>query len=158
MKFQDNSYHPLQISPVDLDPCPTSIIKECVDLLVKLVKPQLLNASILHQGVFPHIGGSSRKTHTCITTVSKKSSWSWQELKNYRTSIQPLLMCPSLLEKVVANQISRDQYQTVFSHSMSKQAHVTPPASIKTGHSTAGTAKNSCPVANLIYSCVQAYG
>ena len=61
----------------DLDPCPTSIIKECVDLLAKPLAT-IINASI-SQGVYPQY---FKRAH--VTPLLKKSSLSRQELKNYR--------------------------------------------------------------------------
>ena len=83
----------------DLDPCPTSIIKECVDLLTKPVAT-IINASI-SQGVFPQYF-----KHAHVTLLIKKSSLSRQDIKNYRP-VSNLNYVSKLMEKdlVVANQI-----------------------------------------------------
>ena len=81
----------------DLDPCPTSTIKECVDLLAKPIAT-IINASI-SQGVFPQY---FKQAH--VTPLLKKSSLSGQELKNFRP-VSNLNYVSKLMKKVVANQI-----------------------------------------------------
>ena len=77
--FEDEVQKLISSSPnkhCDLDPCPTSIIKECVDLLEKPITT-ISNASI-SQGVFPQ-----HFKQAPVTPLLKKASLSWQELKNY---------------------------------------------------------------------------
>ena len=90
----------LPISKVcDLDPCPTSIIKECLDLLAKPLMT-IINV-LISQGVFlQHF----KQAH--ITPLLKKSSLARQEFKNYRP-VSNLNCVSKLMETVVANQIKR---------------------------------------------------
>ena len=67
----------------DLDPCLTSIIKECVDLLAKPITT-IINTSI-SQGIFPQHFKQAR-----IAPLLKKASLSWQELKNYSPVSSPV--------------------------------------------------------------------
>ena len=81
----------------NLDPCPTSLIKECVDLLGRPIAA-IINGS-LSQGIFPE---QFKQAH--VTPLLKKASLPKQEFKNYRP-VSNLNYISKLMEKVVASQI-----------------------------------------------------
>ena len=80
-----------------LDPFPTFLIKECVDILLPSIT-KIINLS-LSEGVFP----SSFK-HAIVTPLLKKSTLSRNELKNYRP-VSGLCFLSKLLERAVATRM-----------------------------------------------------
>jgi hypothetical protein len=81
----------------DLDPCPTFIVKECVDLLVAPIT-SIINMS-LSNGIFP-----GQFKQALVTPLLKKSSLPKNVFKNYRP-VSNLNYVSKLMEKVVSNQI-----------------------------------------------------
>ena len=83
----------------DLDPCPTSIIKECADQLARPLM-SIINDS-LSTGVFPK---QFKQAH--VRPLLKKPSLNRQDLKNYRP-VSNLNFVSKLIEKAVADQIKK---------------------------------------------------
>ena len=87
----------------DLDPCPTSIVKECMDILVTPIT-KIINLS-LSEGIFP-----SQFKQALVSPLLKKPSLPKNEFKNYRP-VSNLNFISKLLEKVVASQIKSHMAQ-----------------------------------------------
>ena len=83
----------------DLDPCPTTIVKECVDQLTTPLMSIINNS--LSTGVFPK---QFKQAH--VRPLLKKPSLNRQDLKNYRP-VSNLNFVSKLIEKVVADQIKK---------------------------------------------------
>ena len=77
----------------NLDPCPTSIVKDCVDLLVGPIT-SIINMS-LSNGIFP-----GQFKQALVTPLLKKSSLPKNVFKNYRP-VSNLNYVSKLMEKVV---------------------------------------------------------
>ena len=107
----------------DLDPCPTSLIKSCVDVLAKPIT-NIINLS-LSDGSFP---SNLKQAH--VTPLLKKPSLSRNEFKNYRP-VSGLNFVSKLLEKVVAMQIKQ--------HLISSSLDNPNQSAYKSGHSTETT-------------------
>ena len=103
-----------------LDPWPTFLLKDCLDILVKPLT-QLVNLS-LSRGVFP----DKFKT-AIITPLLKKPSLDSSVLKNYRP-VSGLNFISKVLERVVAVQIKH--------HITSNNLDNLHQSAYKTGHST----------------------
>ena len=103
-----------------LDPWPTCLVKDCVDILVKPIT-QLLNFS-LSEGIFPQ---DFKKA--IVLPLIKKSSLPKNNLKNYRP-VSNLNYISKLLEKVVANQLKT--YLSV------RNLHNPKQSAYREGHST----------------------
>ena len=82
----------------DLDPMPTSLTKQCIDILIHPIS-EILNKALL-LGTFPE---SFKKAH--VTPLLKKASLDKNELKNYRP-ISNLSFLSKLLEKLVAARLN----------------------------------------------------
>lgn len=80
-----------------LDPWPTFLILECIDLLIAPIT-QLINFS-LHEGCFP-----SRLKCASITPLIKKASLPKDDLKSYRP-VSGLIFISKLIERIVAQQL-----------------------------------------------------
>ena len=81
----------------DLDPCPTSLVKDCINILA-LPITNIINLS-LSEGIFPDCFKQA-----LVTPLLKKPSLAKNELKNYRP-ISNLNFISKITEKVVSNQI-----------------------------------------------------
>ncbi len=81
----------------DLDPCPTSLVKDCIDLLVTPIT-NIINLS-LSEGIFPDCFKQA-----LISPLLKKPSLPKNEFKNYRP-VSNLNFISKIMEKVVASQI-----------------------------------------------------
>ena len=103
-----------------LDPCPTHIIKKCIDILLPSLT-KLVNLS-LQNGIFPN----SFK-QAIVTPLLKKSTLSKADLKSYRP-VSGLSFLSKLVEHIVAAQ-SR-------SHLDSHDLGNTFQSAYKVGHST----------------------
>ena len=82
----------------DLDPIPTSLLKQCTPLLTETIT-RIVNLS-LSSGTFP----SPFKT-SIVTPVLKKSNLNKEDLNNYRP-ISNLSLLSKLTEKIVQNRLS----------------------------------------------------
>ena len=81
-----------------LDPWPTFLVKECLDILVPSIT-KLVNCS-LSEGVVP-----TDFKKAVVTPLIKKSSLSPDDLKNYRP-VSGLCFISKLVERVVASQLN----------------------------------------------------
>ena len=81
----------------ELDPCPTWLVKSCIDILVKPIT-SIVNYS-LEEGVFPE---SFKHAH--VTPLIKKPTLPRNELKNYRP-VSGLNYISKILEKVIASHV-----------------------------------------------------
>ena len=81
----------------DLDPCPTFIIKDCMDILLAPIT-NIINLS-LQEGVFPDLFKKA-----LVTPLLKKPSLPKNDFKNYRP-VSNLNFLSKLTEKAVASQI-----------------------------------------------------
>ena len=82
----------------DLDPIPTSLVKECVDILITPIT-KIVNYSIT-EGSFPNCFKMAY-----VTPLQKKPSLDRNILKNYRP-VSNLSFISKLIEKVVAKQLN----------------------------------------------------
>ena len=82
----------------DLDPIPTSLVKECADILITPIT-KIVNYSIT-EGSFPNC---FKMAH--VTPLLKKPSLDRNILKNYRP-VSNLSFISKLIEKVVAKQLN----------------------------------------------------
>ena len=80
-----------------LDPCPTHIVKQCIDILLPSLT-KLVNLS-LKNGIFPN-----PLKQAIVTPLLKKSILSKQDLKSYRP-VSGLSFLSKLVERIVAAQI-----------------------------------------------------
>lgn len=106
-----------------LDPWPTFLIKDCLDILIKPLT-QLVNLS-LSQGVFP-----DKFKSAIITPLIKKPSLDKNVLKNYRP-VSGLNFVSKVIERVVAKQLN--QFISLNNLNNSYQS------AYKSGHSTETT-------------------
>ena len=83
----------------DLDPCPTSLVKDCLDLLVTPIT-NIINYSFAEK-VFP-----DRFKLAIVTPLLKKPTLPKNDLKNYRP-VSNLHFISKIVEKVVAKQIKQ---------------------------------------------------
>ena len=104
----------------DLDPIPTSLVKECADILITPIT-KIVNYSI-KEGSFPNCFKMAY-----VTPLQKKPSLDRNILKNYRP-VSNLSFISKLIEKVVAKQlnefISREGFLNVH-QSAYKSSHST---------------------------------
>ena len=103
-----------------LDPWPTFLVKECVDVLVPSIT-KLVNLS-LSQGVFP-----SQFKKAVVTPLLKKSNLDKNELKNYRP-VSGLCFMSKLVERIVATQVKKH----LEMHNLGNDLQ----SAYKSGHST----------------------
>ena len=98
----------------DLDPIPTSLVKDCIDILITPIT-SIINLS-LTEGSFPsHV----KSAH--VSPLLKKASLSKHSMQNYR-SVSNLGFHSKVLEKVVVNQLNThinssttsNQYQSAY--------------------------------------------
>ena len=80
-----------------LDPCPTSLVKDCLHVLITPIT-NIINMS-LSEGIFPDQWKSAH-----VTPLLKKPNLPKNDLKNYRP-VSNLNFISKVTEKVVANQI-----------------------------------------------------
>ena len=81
----------------DLDPIPTSLLKDCLDILIKPIT-DIINLSI-KTSTFPE---KFKEAH--VKPLLKKSSLSKNDLKNYRP-VSNLNFISKILEKIVASRL-----------------------------------------------------
>ena len=81
----------------DLDPCPTDLVKSCLDILKKPIA-NIINYSLL-EGIFP-----SQFKKASVKPLLKKPSLPKEDFKNYRP-VSNLNYLSKLTEKVVASKI-----------------------------------------------------
>ena len=79
-----------------LDPLPTCLIKECIDILLPSIT-KLVNCS-LREGLVPDV------FRAVVTPLTKKTSLPVEDLKNYRP-VSGLIFISKLVERVVAKQL-----------------------------------------------------
>ena len=99
----------------DLDPTPTSLVKDCIDILITPI-PSIINLS-LTEGSFP----SHFKSAHVPSPFLKKPSLNKDSMKNYRP-VSNLSFLSKGLEKVVVNQLNThinssnasNQYQSAY--------------------------------------------
>ena len=103
-----------------LDPCPTHIVKQCIDILLPSLT-KLVNLS-LKNGIFPN-----PFKQAIVTPLVKKSTLSKEDLKSYRP-VSALSFLSKLVERIVAAQIR--------SHMDSHDLGNTFQSAYKVGHST----------------------
>ena len=103
-----------------LDPCPTHIVKQCIDILLPSLT-KLVNLS-LKNGIFPN-----PFKQAIVTPLLKKSTLSKEDLKSYRP-VSGLSFLSKLVERIVAAQIR--------SHMDSRDLGNTFQSAYKVGHST----------------------
>ena len=80
-----------------LDPCPTHIVKQCIDILLPSLT-KLVNLS-LKNGIFPN-----PFKQAIVTPLLKRSTLSKEDLKSYRP-VSGLSFLSKLVERIVAAQI-----------------------------------------------------
>lgn len=110
----------------DLDPIPTSLLKSCIDVLVKPIT-SIVNMS-LKEGNFP----SAFKT-AHVTPLLKKATLDKEEMKNFRP-VSNLSFVSKILEKVVAKRLVshiRNAGLSNSSQSAYKKFHSTETALLK---------------------------
>ena len=98
----------------DLDPIPTSLMKDCIDILITPIA-SIINLS-LTEGSFP---SHFKSAH--VSSLLKKPSLNKDSMKNYRP-VSNLSFLSKLLEKVVVNQLNThinssntsNQYQSAY--------------------------------------------
>ena len=98
----------------DLDPLPTSLVKDCIDILIT-PKTSIINLS-LTEGSFP-----SHFKYAQVFPLLKKPSLNKDSMKNYRP-VSNLSFLPKVLEKVEMNQLNThinssntsNQYQSAY--------------------------------------------
>ena len=78
----------------DLDPIPTSVLKNCLDISIT----DIINIS-METSTFPH---NFKKAH--VRPLLKKTSLPKNELKNYRP-VSNLSLISKILEKIIANRL-----------------------------------------------------
>ena len=103
-----------------LDPCPTHIVKQCIDILLPSLT-KLVNLS-LKNSIFPN-----PFKQAIVTPLLKKSTLSKEDLKSYRP-VSGLSFLSKLVERIVAAQIR--------SHMDSHDLGNTFQSAYKLGHST----------------------
>ena len=81
----------------DLDPFPTSLLKDCLDVLIEPITSIINNS--LQEGVFP-----DQFEKAYIRPLLKKTTLDENELKNYRP-VSNLSFTSKILEKVVASRL-----------------------------------------------------
>ena len=81
----------------DLDPIPTSVLKNCLDILITPIT-DIINIS-METSTFPQ---NFKEPH--VRTLPKKTSFYKKELKNYRP-VSNLSFISKILEKIVANRL-----------------------------------------------------
>ena len=84
----------------DLDPIPTSVLKNCVDILITPIT-HIINIS-METSTFPQ---NFKEAH--VRPLLKKTSLPKNELKNYRP-VSNLSFISEILEKIVANRLQAD--------------------------------------------------
>ena len=82
----------------DLDPMPTSLVKDCIDILVTPIV-SIVNLS-LTEGCFP-----SHFKSALVSPLLKKPTLNKDEMKNYRP-VSNLSFLSKILEKVVASRLN----------------------------------------------------
>ena len=98
----------------DLDPIPTSLVKDCIDILITTIT-SIINLS-LTEGSFP-----SHLKSAHVSPLLKKPSLNKDRMKNYRP-MSNLIFLSKVLEKVVVNQLNThintsntsNQYQSAY--------------------------------------------
>ena len=80
-----------------MDPLPTFLIKECIDILLPSIT-KLVNCSLL-EGLVPHVFKKA-----VVSPLIKKASLPVEDLKNY-TPVSGLSFISKLVESVVAKQL-----------------------------------------------------
>ena len=98
----------------DLDPIPTSLVKDCIDILITQIT-SIINFS-LTEGSFP---SHFKSVH--VSPLLKKPSLSKDSMKNYRP-VSNLSCLSKVLEKVGVNQLNThinssntsNQYQSAY--------------------------------------------
>ena len=103
-----------------LDPCPTHIVKQCIDILLPSLT-KLVNLS-LENGIFPN-----PFKQAIVTPLLKKSTLSKEDLKSYRP-VSGLSFLSKLVERIVAAQIR----SRMDSHDLGNTFQ----SAYKVGHST----------------------
>ena len=103
-----------------LDPWPTFLVKDCVDILLPSIT-KLVNLS-LSQGIFP---GSFKKA--VVTPLIKKSTLPKNEFKNYHP-VSGLCFISKLVERIVASQVKQHIDENDLGNTFQ--------SAYKTGHST----------------------
>ena len=83
----------------DPDPIPTSVLRNCLDVLLTPMITDIINIS-METSTFPQ---NFKEAHTCKTTT-KKTSLPKDELKTYRP-VSSLSFIFKILEKIVANRL-----------------------------------------------------
>ena len=81
----------------DLDPIPTSVLKNCLDILITPIT-DIINIS-METSTFPQ---NFKEAH--VRPLLKKTSLPKNELKNYRP-VSNLSFISKILEKIVANRL-----------------------------------------------------
>ena len=100
LRRQINRCNHIKESPsktCSLDPCPTHIVKQCIDILLPSLT-KLVNFS-LKNGIFPN-----PFKQAIVTPLLKKSTLSKEDLKSYRP-VSGLSFLSKLVERIVAAQI-----------------------------------------------------
>ena len=83
--------------PCDLDPIPTSVLKNCLDIIITPIS-DIINIS-METSTFPQ-----NFKEALVRPLLKKTSLSKNELKNYRP-VSNLSFISRILEKIVANRL-----------------------------------------------------
>ena len=78
----------------DLDPLPTSLVKECIDILV------MPRVTIVNEGYFP-----SHFKFALVSPLLKKLTLNRDDIKNYRP-VSNISFLSEILEKVVASRLN----------------------------------------------------
>ena len=104
-----------------LDPCPTWLVKECMDILIKPIT-SIVNFS-LSEGFFPH---EFKQAH--VSPLIKKPSLQRNDYKNYRP-VSGLSFISKVIEKVISSQIKKhmsdngleNPFQSAYRHGHSTE-------------------------------------
>ena len=123
----------------DLDPIPTALVKECVDILVTPIT-NIINYS-LKEGSFPNCFKTAY-----VTPLLKKPNLDRNLLKNYRP-VSNLSFLSKLIEKVVAKQLNNyidSEGLSNVNQSAYRRLHSTETALLKIQNDIAASSHSHC--------------
>jgi hypothetical protein len=117
MKLQKLSFHPQTLTYCDLDPIPTSLLKQCLSVLLPSIT-NIVNLS-LSSGTFP-----DQFKHSVIKPLLKKSNLDRESLSSYRP-VSNLPFLSKLVERLVKAQLTEhlDSNSLFNSHQSAYMKH-----------------------------------
>ena len=106
-----------------LDPIPTSLLKDCIDVLLPVVTT-IVNRSLL-TGEVPPVLKTAR-----ITPILKKANADPDDVKNYRT-VSNLPFLSKILERVVSSYFDENELHSKLQSAYNRQHHFTETALLR---------------------------